>query len=162
MLHVVCASFPNVEIKRRLSRQFELYPRIAAPQSVLKRVLQLVKLRDQRLHGPLGRGEAHQNKSSSSLAQENRIAKIKMGNNSGHSGFRSQLLFNCCECLLAFLRIDKGKSLNHQDHAVHEWRTKASGQLLRDLSRFATFDACCSLQMALGVKGKWKKGKDGG
>jgi hypothetical protein len=28
--------------------------------------------------------------------------------------------------------------------------------------RFATFDAGCSLQMALGVKRKWKEGKDGG
>jgi hypothetical protein len=26
--------------------------------------------------------------------------------------------------------------------------------------RFATFDAGCSLQMALGVKSKWKKGQD--
>jgi len=52
--------------------------------------------------------------------------------------------------------------LNYQDYAVNEWRTKASGQLLRDTFRFATFDARCSLQMALGVKGKWKERKDGG
>src|SRR5208337_4426972 len=94
--YVVGASFPNVEIKWRLSRQFELHRRITTPQLVLKRVHPLVKLRDERLHGTLGRGESHQNKSSSSPPQENRISKIKMGNNSGHAGFLSQSLFNCC------------------------------------------------------------------
>jgi hypothetical protein len=39
---------------------------------------------------------------------------------------------------------------------------KASGQLLRDLSCFTAFDARCSLQMALGVKGKRKERKNGG
>src|SRR6201997_4285244 len=39
---------------------------------------------------------------------------------------------------------------------------KARGQLLRHFSRLATFDASCGLQMALGVKGKWKKRQDGG
>src|SRR5271166_6668461 len=96
VLYVVGASFPNVEIKWRLSRQFELHRRITAPQLVLKRVRQLVKLRDERLHGTLGGGESHQDKSSSSLAQEDRIAKIKMGNDSGHAGFHSQSLVNCC------------------------------------------------------------------
>jgi hypothetical protein len=33
---------------------------------------------------------------------------------------------------------------------------------LRDLSRFAAFDAGCSLEVALGVKGKWKEHQDGG
>src|SRR5208337_2924373 len=64
--YVVGASFPNVEIKWRLSRQFELHRRITAPQLVLKRVRPLVKLRDERLHGALRRGESNQNKSSSS------------------------------------------------------------------------------------------------
>ena len=64
--------------------------------------------------------------------------------------------------MLALLRIRGWESLNHQDHAVHEWRTKTTGQLLRDNFRFATFDAGCSLQMALGVKRKWKKRKDRG
>lgn len=64
--------------------------------------------------------------------------------------------------MLALLRIDRRQPLNHQDHAIHEWRTKASGQLLRDLSRFATVDARGSFQMALCVKGKWKKREDGG
>jgi hypothetical protein len=36
------------------------------------------------------------------------------------------------------------------------------GQLLRDSFRFAAFDAGCRLQMALGVKRKWKKRNDGG
>jgi hypothetical protein len=39
---------------------------------------------------------------------------------------------------------------------------KTSRQFLRDTFRFAAFDAGCGLQMALGVKGKWKKRKDGG
>src|SRR5271169_5825897 len=94
VVYVVGASFPNVEIKWRLSRQFELHPWITALQLVLKRVRQLVKLRDERLHGTLGRGESHQNKSSSALAQKNRIAKIKMGNDSGHAGFLSQRFLN--------------------------------------------------------------------
>src|SRR5271165_4059165 len=85
-----------------------------------------------------------------------------MGNDSGDAGFPSQSLFNCCQRLLALLRIGRGESLNHQDHAVNEWRTKTTGQLLRDTSRFAAFDARCSLQMVLGVKGKWKERKDGG
>jgi hypothetical protein len=38
---------------------------------------------------------------------------------------------------------------------------KASGQLSRGTLRFATFDARGSLQMVLGVKGKWKERKDG-
>jgi hypothetical protein len=82
VLHIDGAGFPNIEIERRLARQFELYRRIAPPQLVLKRVLQPVKLGDERLHGTVGRGESHQNKSSSSLAQEDRIAKIETGNNS--------------------------------------------------------------------------------
>ncbi len=94
--YVVGASFPNVEIKWRLARQFELHRRITAPQLVLKRVRQLVKLGDERLDWTLGRGESHQNKSSSSLAQENRIAKIKIGNDSGHAGFLFQSLLNRC------------------------------------------------------------------
>ena len=95
VLHVVGAGFPNVEIKRRLARQFELHRRITAPQLVLKRVRPLVKLRDERFDGTLGRRESHQNKRSSSLAQENRIAKIEMGNDSGHAGLVSQSLYNC-------------------------------------------------------------------
>src|SRR5271165_2129249 len=96
VLYVVGASFPNVEIKWRLSRQFEIHRRITAPQLVLKRVHSFVKLRDERLHGTLGRGESDQNKSSSSPPQKNRIAKIKTGNDSGHAGLLSQSLFNCC------------------------------------------------------------------
>src|SRR5580658_7361464 len=96
VVYVVGAGLPNVEIKWRLPCQFELHRRIAAPQLVLQRARQLVKLRDERLHGTVGRGESHQNKGSSSLAQENRIAKIKMGNHSGHAGFLPQSLFNDC------------------------------------------------------------------
>ena len=64
--------------------------------------------------------------------------------------------------MLALVRIRRRESLNHQDHAVNEGRMKTTGQLLRDTFRFATFDAGCSLQMALGVKRKWKKRKHGG
>ena len=60
------------------------------------------------------------------------------------------------------LRIRGRESLNHQDHAVNEWRTKTAGQLLPDSLRFAAFDAGCRLQMALGVKREWKKRNDGG
>jgi hypothetical protein len=63
--------------------------------------------------------------------------------------------------LLALFRVRQWESLNHQDHAVNEWRTKTTSQFLRNRFRFATFDAGCGLQMALGVKGKWKKRKDG-
>src|SRR5258708_35992665 len=68
VLYVIGASFPNVEIKGCFSRQFELHPRRTAPQLVLKRALQLVKRRDERLHGTLAVSESHQNKSSSSSA----------------------------------------------------------------------------------------------
>src|SRR5579872_483537 len=64
--------------------------------------------------------------------------------------------------MLALLRIGRGKSLNHQDHAINEWRTEASGQFLRNPTRFAPFDASCGLQMALGMKGKWEERKHGG
>jgi hypothetical protein len=64
--------------------------------------------------------------------------------------------------LLAFLRIRGWESLNHHDHAVNEWRTKTTGQLLPDTFRFATFDTGCRLQMALGVKREWKKRNGGG
>ena len=96
VLHVVGASFSNVEVKWRLSRQFELHPWIAAPELVLKRALQLMKFRDERLYGPLARGESYQDKSSPSLAQENLIVKIKTGNNSGYARFLLQPLFNRC------------------------------------------------------------------
>ena len=64
--------------------------------------------------------------------------------------------------MLAFLRIRRRKSLDHQDHAVNEWRTKTIGQLLPDSFRLATFDTGCRLQMALGVKREWKKCDGGG
>jgi hypothetical protein len=38
---------------------------------------------------------------------------------------------------------------------------KASGQLQGDLPAFAAFDAGCSLEMAFGMEGEWKKCKDG-
>ncbi len=44
--------------------------------------------------------------------------------------------------------------------AIDKWGMKPSGQLSRDNFRFAAFDAGCSLQMALGVKRKWKKCKN--
>jgi hypothetical protein len=52
--------------------------------------------------------------------------------------------------------------LDNQDHAIDEWRTKASGQLLRDNLRLATFDAGCRLQMVRGVKRKRQQRKDSG
>src|SRR5579871_650532 len=39
---------------------------------------------------------------------------------------------------------------------------KTIGQLLREFSRFAAFDACCRLQVALGVKGKRQQCENGG
>ena len=44
--------------------------------------------------------------------------KIKMGNNSRHAGFLFGRLFDCCQRLLALLRIDEVPEL--QDHAVNE------------------------------------------
>ncbi len=96
VLHIIGAGFPNVEIERRLARQFELHRRITAPQLILKRIRPLVKLGDQRLDRTLGRRESHQNKGSSALAQENRIAQIETGNDSGYAGFLLQSLHNCC------------------------------------------------------------------
>src|SRR5271170_1060329 len=85
-----------------------------------------------------------------------------MGDDSGDAGFLSQSGDNGRERLLAFLRISGWESLDHQDYAVNEWRTKASGQLLPDTLGFAAFDTGRRLQMALGVKREWKKRKGGG
>ena len=46
------------------------------------------------------------------------------------------------------------------DYAIHEWRTKTTYQLLLDGFRFATLDTGRRLQVALGVKRKWKKCQD--
>ena len=96
VLHVVGAGFPNVEIQWNLARQFELHRRITAPQLIFKRVRQLVKLRNKRLHGTLGRRESHENKRSPSLAQENRIAQIEIGHHSGYAGFLLQSRHDGC------------------------------------------------------------------
>jgi hypothetical protein len=63
--------------------------------------------------------------------------------------------------LLTFLRIRGWEALDYKDDAVDEWRTKTTGQLLLDCSRFATFDAGCRLQMALGVKREGEQRNDG-
>src|ERR1700733_6708660 len=56
VLYVVGPRFPNVEIEGRLSGHFKFPRRITAPQFVFKRIIPLVKLRNEPLHGPLGRG----------------------------------------------------------------------------------------------------------
>ena len=89
-LHVVGARFPNVEIQWNLACQFELHRRITAPQLIFKRACQLVKLRNKRLHGTVGRRESHENKRSPSPAQKNRIAQVEIGHHSGNAGLLSQ------------------------------------------------------------------------
>src|SRR5271163_3543411 len=85
-----------------------------------------------------------------------------MGNDSGHARLVFQSPHNGCQRLLALVRIGRWESLNHQDHAVDEWRTKTARQLLCDNFRLATFHPGCSLQMALGAKRKRKEHEDGG
>ena len=85
-----------------------------------------------------------------------------MGDDSGHAGFLSQPSNDGCQGLLALLRIRGWEALDYQDHAINEWRTKTTGQLLPDAFCFAAFDTGRSLQMALGVKRKGKKRNDGG
>src|SRR5260370_34912874 len=53
--YVSGASFPNVEIKWRLARQFELHRRITSPQLILKRGRPLVKPGDNRVNGTVRR-----------------------------------------------------------------------------------------------------------
>ncbi len=77
--HVVGARFPNVEIQWNLACEFELHRRITAPQLIFKRACQLVKLRNKRLHGTVGRRESHENKRSASPAQKDRIAQLEIG-----------------------------------------------------------------------------------
>ena len=50
-----------------------------------------------------------------------------------------------------------GRSLNHQDHFVHEGRPKTVSQLLLDSCSLAPFDAGCGLQATLGMKREWEK-----
>ena len=57
--HIIGASFPNVEIERYLTCQFELHLWIAAPQLILKSVRSRVKLGDDQLDGAFGGGESH-------------------------------------------------------------------------------------------------------
>ena len=159
--HIIGARFPNVKIQRKLARQFELYVGITAPQFIRKSAGSLVKLGNERLHWTVGRREAHQNKRPASLAEENRIAQLEMGNDSGDAGFFSQSRHDGCQRLLAFLGIRGREALNHQDDAIHEWRAKTAYQLLPDSFRFAALDTGCRLQMALGVKREWKKRYDG-
>ena len=103
VLHIVCAGFPNVEIEWRRARHFELHRRISALQLILKSFGALTKLRHKRFHRAGHGREAHHNKSSSALAEENRIAKIEMGNHSGNIGLLSQSIDNGCQGLLAGL-----------------------------------------------------------
>ena len=160
--NVIGAGLPNVEIKRRLAGQFELHRRITLPQLILKRVYPLVKFGDQRLDGTIGGRESDENKCSARPAEENRIAQIETGDDSRNARLLSQCLHNGCQRLLALLRIHRWESLDHQDHAIDEGRTKTSGQLLGDNLRLAAFDAGCSLQMVRSVKRKWQERKDSG
>ncbi len=123
-----------------------------------------MKFGDQRLDGPFGRRKAHQNKTFP-LPFPKKIGSC--GNQDGKRFWTRRVRLSVpprwlSKALLALVRVCWWQPLNHQDHAVDEWRTKTSRQLLRDNFRFAAFDAGRGLQMALGVKRKWKKSKDGG
>ena len=61
-----------------------------ASQLIFKRACQLVKLRNKRLHGTVGRRESHENKRSPSPAQEDRIAQLEIGHHSRNAGLLSE------------------------------------------------------------------------
>jgi hypothetical protein len=64
--------------------------------------------------------------------------------------------------LLALIGVGRWESLYDEDDAIYEGGMKTSGQLRRDDFRLAAFDAGRCLEIAFGVKRKWKKRKDGG
>ena len=69
---------------------------------------------NERFHRPVGRLEPDENKRSASLAQENRIVQVEVGNDSRHARLVFQSRLNGGQRLLAWLRIRRWQSLNHQ------------------------------------------------
>jgi hypothetical protein len=84
-----------------------------------------------------------------------------MGDDAGDAGYISEGRYDCCQGLLTLFGVRGWESLDHQDHAVNERRTKTSVQLLPDSFGFAAFDTGRRLQVALGVKREREK-RDGG
>ena len=76
--HVVGAGFADVEVERKFPCQFEFHGGVAGSQLAGERVGAIVKLGNERLHGTIGGGKAHQDECSTALAEEDRIAEIEI------------------------------------------------------------------------------------
>ena len=161
--HVVGAGFANVEIQRNLARQFELHGGITAPQLIFKRVCPLVKLGNERLHWAFGRrrGPREQTFHRPCPGRSDRATRDgkRLRTRRVRLSVPPQWWLTLAR-LPPNPRVEVPESPGPRGQRManeNEWSSSCA-----DNFRFAAFDAGCRLQMALGVKGEWKKRNDGG
>ncbi len=138
---VVGAGFADVEVQRKLAGELELDGGVAATQLVGERGCLLVKLGDQRLDGAIGGGEADENEGSASAAEEDGIARVEIGDDSGDAGLLLELRRRWCRAPAGHRASPRGEALARRGRRGRrranesEWRAPAERLRLRCLRR---------------------------